>query len=57
MANEGVRLVLDWEGDVYKGTTYSYLDAIYKKALSILARKIFSEVKSAYPATSILQFV
>ncbi len=26
MANKGVHLVLDWEGDVYKDTTYSYID-------------------------------
>jgi hypothetical protein len=43
--NEGVGLVLEVEGVVNKGTPYSYLDAICKKAFSILARKNFLERK------------
>ena len=42
----GAPLVLESEGVVDKGTIYSYLDAICKKALSILARKNFSRRKN-----------
>ena len=35
-----------------RGTTYTYLDAICKKALSILARKNFLEIK--YKALSVI---